>query len=320
MVGAIKQDPAGSPGREEVEHVTTARFGEVITAMVTPFAADGSLDLDAAGALAKRLADHGSDGLVVAGTTGESPTLSRDEKLALFGAVKDAVGGRANVIAGTGTYDTKETIELTEKACEIGVDACLVVTPYYSKPPQNGLLAHFRAVADASSAPILVYDIPGRTGRRVERSTMLELASHARIEGVKDAVGDALETAKLRSELDAEGFAEFEIYSGDDPLLLPHLAAGVVGIISVCSHIVGPQIKQIFGAFNDGKIEEAQRIYHGLLPLMTTIMTVTASPIPVKAALNLMGVKVGDPRLPLVPATDDELGKIRGALELAGIL
>jgi 4-hydroxy-tetrahydrodipicolinate synthase len=138
--------------------------------------------------------------------------------------------------------------------------------------------------------------------------------------GVKDAVGDALETAKLRSELDAQGFVEFEIYSGDDPLLLPHLSAGAVGIISVCSHIVGPQLKQIFGAFNDGKMEEAQRIYHGLLPLMTTIMTITASPIPVKTALNLLGVDVGNPRLPLVPATNDETAKIRGALELAGIL
>jgi 4-hydroxy-tetrahydrodipicolinate synthase len=303
-----------------VEHVTTARFGELITAMVTPFAGDGALDLDAAGALAKRLVEQGSDGLVVAGTTGESPTLSGDEKLALFEAVTGSVGGRAKVIAGTGTYDTRETIELTEKACEVGVDACLVVTPYYSKPPQNGLLAHFTAVADASSAPILVYDIPGRTGRRVERPTMLSLATHDRIVGVKDAVGDALETAKLRSELDAQGFVEFEIYSGDDPLLLPHLSAGAVGIISVCSHIVGPQLKQIFGAFNDGKMEEAQRIYHGLLPLMTTIMTITASPIPVKTALNLLGVDVGNPRLPLVPATNDETAKIRGALELAGIL
>lgn len=300
--------------------MTTARFGEVITAMVTPFRADGALDIEAAGALAKRLVEHGSDGLVLAGTTGESPTLSRDEKLTLFEVVVDAVGGRAKLIAGTGTYDTKESIELTEKACEIGVDACLVVTPYYSKPPQSGLLAHFTAVADASTVPVIVYDIPGRTARRVERPTMLKLATHARIDAVKDAVGDASETAKLRSELDAQGLTEFEIYSGDDPLLLPQLAAGAVGIISVCSHIVGPQIKQIFGAFNDGKVEEAQRIYLELLPLMTTIMTLTASPIPVKAALTLLNVDVGAPRLPLVPATDDELATIRSALELAGIL
>ncbi|MGH2788781.1 MAG: 4-hydroxy-tetrahydrodipicolinate synthase [Actinomycetota bacterium] len=300
--------------------MTTARFGEVITAMVTPFAADGSLDRDAATALAARLVEHGSDGLVLAGTTGESPTLSIDEKLALFEAVAGAVGDRATIIAGTGTYDTRETIELTEKAGALGVDACLVVTPYYSKPPQNGLLAHFRAVAEASNVPIIVYDIPGRTGRRVERPTMIELAQHDRIVGVKDAVGDASETAKLRSELDAAGFTDFEIYSGDDPLLLPHLAAGAVGIVSVCSHIVGSQIKQIFAAFNDGKIEEAQRIYSELLPLMTTIMTVTASPIPVKSALNLMGVDVGEPRLPLVPATSDELAAIRKALELARVL
>ncbi|MFN2388692.1 MAG: 4-hydroxy-tetrahydrodipicolinate synthase, partial [Actinomycetota bacterium] len=214
----------------------TARFGEVITAMVTPFDESGGLNVEAARALASHLIDHGSHGLVVCGTTGESPTLSHAEKLALFEAVVDEVGERASVIAGTGTYDTAETVTLTQEAAARGVDACLVVTPYYSKPPQNGLLAHFRTVADASTVPVVIYDIPGRTARRVERPTMIALAEHERIVAVKDAVGDAGETARLRAELDAAGHGSFEIYSGDDPLLLPHLAAGAVGIVSVCSH------------------------------------------------------------------------------------
>jgi 4-hydroxy-tetrahydrodipicolinate synthase len=300
--------------------MSEARFGEVITAMVTPFSADSSLDVGGARSLASRLVDHGSDGLVVSGTTGEAPTLSPQEKLTLFENIVEEVSGRAKVIAGTGTYDTAESIALTKEASALGVDACLVVTPYYSKPPQNGLLAHFRAVADAADVPLVLYDIPGRTGRRIERPTMVALAAHDNIVAVKDAVGDAGETAKLRAELDAAGHDEFEIYSGDDPLLLPHLAAGAVGIVSVCSHLIGPQIKQIISAFNDGKMNEAQRIYAEYLPLMTTIMTVTASPIPVRAALELVGVDVGGPRLPLVRATDEETGTIRTALERAGLL
>jgi 4-hydroxy-tetrahydrodipicolinate synthase len=300
--------------------MTTARFGEVITAMVSPFGADGALDVAMARRLAARLVEHGSDGLVVGGTTGESPTLSHDDKLALFETVVDEAGDRARVIAGTGTYDTAESVDVTTEAGKLGVDACLVVTPYYSKPPQNGLFAHFTTVADASSVPLILYDIPGRTGRRIERPTMVELARHDNIVAVKDAVGDAGETALLRADLDRSGASDFEIYSGDDGLLLPHLAAGAVGIISVCSHIVGREIKAIFAAWNDGKIEEAQHLYESLLPLVTTIMTVTASPIPIKTALNLTGVEVGPPRLPLVPATPEETNVIRSSLERAGLL
>ena len=300
--------------------MATATYGEVITAMLTPFAADGSLDVKAARSLAAHLVDHGSDGLVVCGTTGESPTLSHDEKIALFENVVEEVGDRAKIIAGTGTYDTAETIALTNEAAGTGVDACLIVTPYYSKPPQNGLLAHFRAVADASRLPLLVYDIPGRTGRRVERPTMVELARHERIAGVKDAVGDAGETAALQADLDAAGIQDFEIYSGDDVLLLPHVAAGAVGIVSVCSHIVGPQIKSIFTALNAGDINEARRTYIELLPLMSTIMTLTASPIPIKVAAAMVGLEVGEPRLPLVPATDEERSSIRSVLEQHGLL
>ena len=300
--------------------MTEARFGEVITAMVTPFAADGSLDIDGARRMASHLLNNGSDGIVVSGTTGESPTLTHDEKLALFKAVIEEAGDDASVIAGTGSYDTRESIELTKEAADLGVDACLIVTPYYSRPPQNGLLAHFTAIADASSVPLMIYDIPGRTGRRVERSTMLELAKHEQIVAVKDAVGDPIETAKLRGELDAQGSQDFEIYSGDDVLLLPHLAAGAVGIVSVCSHVIGAELKQLVAAWNDGKTQEAQRIYLKYTPLMATLMSVTSSPIPIKAAVGMVGVEAGQPRLPLVPATEDELASIRGALQEAGVL
>lgn len=297
-----------------------ARFGRLITAMVTPFATDGALDAKAARRLAGHLVDHGSDGLVVAGTTGESPTLTVAEKLELFEAVLAEVGDRATVIAGTGSYDTRKTVELTREACNLGVDACLVVTPYYSKPPQNGLLAHFRAVADASSKPLMLYDIPGRTGRRVERPTVVELAAHERIVAVKDAVGDAGETAALRRDLDAAGHESFEIYSGDDPLVLPHLAAGAVGIVSVCSHLIGPRLVEMFDHWEGGRVDDARAVYTALLPFMRTIMTLTASPIPVKAAVNMLGLDAGEPRLPLVPATSEEASAIRAALEGQGLL
>jgi 4-hydroxy-tetrahydrodipicolinate synthase len=296
-----------------------ARFGEVITAMVTPFSRDGSVSLNAARSLAAHLVGNGSDGLVLAGTTGESPTLSHKEKQALFENVVEEVGDRASVIAGTGTYDTSESVTLTKEAAALGVDGCLVVTPYYSKPPQNGLLRHFSEVADASSVPMLIYDIPGRTGRRVERRTMVELAAHERICAVKDAVGDAMETAKLRRELDDAGHDDFEIYSGDDLLLLPHIAAGAVGIISVSSHLVGSRIKEVFTARSSGDPDKARRIYLQLLPFMNTMMTVTASPIPVKTAVNMIGIDVGDPRLPLVPATESEEAEIRAALQRVGL-
>ena len=297
-----------------------ARFGQVITAMVTPFGRDGSLDVKGARTLAAHLVDHGSDGLVLAGTTGESPTLAHSEKLSLFENVLEEVGDRASVIAGTGSYDTNETVTLTREAAALGVAGCLVVTPYYSKPPQNGLLAHFRAAADASDVPIIIYDIPGRTARRVERPTMVELASHDGIVGVKDAVGDALETANLRGELDAAGHGDFEIYSGDDGLLFPHIAAGAVGIISVCSHLVGEKIKEVFTLYDEGRAADARAAYLELLPLINTIMGVTASPIPVKAAVNMIGLEVGEPRLPLVPPTPAEEEAIRSVLQGIGLV
>ena len=297
----------------------TTRFGEVITAMVTPFETDGRLDVKGARSLAAHLVDHGSQGLVVCGTTGESPTLSHDEKLTLFENVVEEVGDRAKVIAGTGTYDTEESKHLTREACARGVDACLVVTPYYSKPPQGALLEHFRAVADASTVDVMIYDIPGRTGRRVERGTMVELASHDRIVAVKDAVGDPSETARLRADLDAAGASDFEIYSGDDILLLPLLAAGAVGIVSVCSHLVGDRMRELFRAW-PSDAGEARRIYLELIPLFDVIMGLTTSPIPVKAALAMVGIGVGRLRPPLIEATDEQKATIRAALERAGVL
>jgi 4-hydroxy-tetrahydrodipicolinate synthase len=291
-----------------------AVFGEVLTAMVTPFKGDGSLNVEGARKLASHLVSHGSDGLVVCGTTGESPVLSHDEKLALFEAVVEETGDRAKVIAGTGTYNTAESIELTREAADRGVDGCLVVTPYYSKPPQNALLAHFTAIADATTVPLILYDIPGRTGTRIERPTMVELAKHPNIVADKDAVGNALETAKLRADLDAAGLNDFALYSGDDLMLMPHLGGGVVGVISVCSHLIGSQLKQIISAYNDGKNEEAMRIYLEYLPLMSTIMGLTTSPIPVKAAAVMIGLDVGEPRLPLVPPTEEQMAAIRSAL------
>jgi len=297
-----------------------AVFGEVLTAMVTPFNEDGSLNVEGARKLASHLVSHGSDGLVVCGTTGESPVLSHDEKLALFGAVVDETGDRAKVIAGTGTYNTAESIELTKEAAARGVDGCLVVTPYYSKPPQNALLAHFTAIADATSVPLILYDIPGRTGMRIERPTMVELAKHPNIVADKDAVGNALETAKLRADLNNAGLDEFALYSGDDLMLMPHLGGGVNGVISVCSHLIGPQLKQIISAYNDGKNEEAMRIYLEYLPLMSVIMGLTTSPIPVKAAAAMIGLDVGEPRLPLVPPTAEQSAAIRSALEDVNLL
>ncbi|MEA2461222.1 MAG: 4-hydroxy-tetrahydrodipicolinate synthase [Actinomycetota bacterium] len=297
-----------------------ARYGRVITAMVTPFERDGSLDLKGARSLAGYLADNGSEGIVIAGTTGESPTLTHREKLLLFDAVLQEVGDRVHIIAGTGSFDTAESIELTKEAAGIGVHACLIVTPYYSKPPQNGLLAHFRAIADASEVPTIIYDIPGRTARRVERPTMVALAEHERIVAVKEAVGDATETVKLRADLDAAGRDDFEIYSGDDVLLLPHLAAGAIGVVSVCSHLVGPQLRELFDLWSGGDSDGATQLFVKLTPLMNVIMGVTASPIPVKAALDMLGLEVGEPRLPLVPPTSEESATIRSALEAAGLL
>jgi 4-hydroxy-tetrahydrodipicolinate synthase len=289
-------------------------LGHVITAMVTPFRKDGSLDLDGARSLARHLVEHGSDGLVIAGTTGEAPTLSLAEKRDLWAEVVAAVRGRAAVIAGTGTYSTAESIELTEAAEAAGVDAVLVVTPYYSRPPQSGLLAHFKAVASATSLPVVLYDIPSRTARKIEHPTLLELARVPNIVGVKDAAGDLAGTARLAAE--APGFT---IWSGDDSLTLPTLAVGGSGVVSVASHVAGNRIAEMVAAHGKGDTEGAAHINRELVALYE-VLFITANPIPVKAALEMLGLPAGPVRLPLVDATKEERARIHSVLSSLGVI
>jgi 4-hydroxy-tetrahydrodipicolinate synthase len=290
------------------------RFGDLITAMVTPFGADKRVDLREARRLAAWLVDHGSDGLVVTGSTGESPTLSDADKVALWAAVVKEVGDRASVIAGSGTYDTAHSIELTRQAEAAGCSAALVVTPYYNRPPQSGLLAHFRAVAEATSLPIILYDIPSRTGRKIEHRTLIELASVPNIVGVKDACGDLQGAARLV----AEAAPEFQVWCGNDGDTLGWLAVGAVGVISVASHLVGPQMNEMIAAHKAGDVHAALKIHLGLMPVFD-VLAITTNPIPIKAALELLGHRVGAPRLPLLPATPEEVETIRRVLERAGV-
>jgi len=269
-------------------------IGRLLTAMVTPFAHDGSVDYAAAQRLALALLDSGSDGLVVAGTTGESPTLSHDEKLRLFTEVKSAVGARGAVIAGTGTNNTAESIELTREAERIGVDAVLLTCPYYNKPPQEGLVRHFTAIAESTSLPCIFYNIPGRTCVNMTAETQVRLAAVDNIVGVKEASGDFVQIAKI-----IEGAGErFRVWSGADEDTLPILAAGGYGVISVTSHLVGRQLKQMIEDAVAGRAKDAARTHRALLPLIDALFVV-ANPIPLKYALAQLGVPVGGLRLPL---------------------
>ena len=289
-------------------------LGRVITAMATPFRKDGSLDLEGARRLAAHLLDHGSDGLVVAGTTGESPTLTHEEKRDLWAAVAEVARGRASLIAGTGTYSTAESIELSRTAEEAGADALLVVTPYYSKPPQSGLAAHFKAIAASTALPIVLYDIPGRTARKIEHATLLELAEVPNIVGVKDAAADLAGTAKLAAE--APGF---RIWSGDDALTLSMLAVGAVGVVSVASHIVGHRLAEMVAAHDKGDVEGAAQINRELVPIFEALF-ITSNPIPLKAALEMLGLPAGPVRLPLVDATEAERNRVSSALAGLGLI
>lgn len=291
------------------------RFGAVLTAMVTPFREDLSLDVARAQELAGWLIDHGSDGLVVAGTTGESPTLTYEEKVELWRAIVEAAEGRASVIAGTGTYDTAHSVHLSEEAERAGCDALLVVAPYYNKPPQGGLYEHFRTVAGATTLPVILYNIPGRTAVRIENDTLLRLAEIDNIAGVKDATGDFNGT----SELIAAAPSGFEVYSGDDMSTFALVCLGAVGVISVASHVAGERMAQMIDLAETGDVAGARKIHHELIPVYQGLF-LTTSPIPVKAALALVGQPVGPPRLPLVPATDEEAARIRKALEDGGVL
>jgi 4-hydroxy-tetrahydrodipicolinate synthase len=287
-------------------------LGEILTAIVTPFNADGSVDLQAFRALARHLVDNGSDGLVVTGTTGEAPTLSDDERMALYEAALDEVGDRATVVAGTGTYSTAHSVHLTERAHELGVDGVLVVTPYYNKPPPRGIVAHFRAVAAASDRPVIVYNIPSRVVINIEPETMAELAEIPNVTSVKQANAD-LGQAERIVELD------LDLYAGDDNLVHPFLELGGKGGVCVHTHVVGPQVAELVRRFRDGDTEGARRIDEELGPAYE-LLAVTTGPIQIKAALNLLGRDVGGHRLPLVEASDEERAEIRDCLERLGVL
>lgn len=286
-----------------------APFGHLLTAMITPFTSDGAVDYEQAWRLARFLIDSGSDGLVVSGTTGESPTLSHDEKVALFRTVVEAVGQKAHVVAGTGTYDTAESVELTRRAAEVGCDAVMAVTPYYSRPPQQGLIEHFTAVAEASDLPVLLYNIPGRTGRRIELSTLTRLAEHPRIVAVKDAVGELTFTTNTRLAVGED----FAIYSGDDINTLPMMSVGAIGVVSVAAHLAGKQIKAMVEAARQGDLETARALHLALAPLAGALF-LEPNPMPVKAAMNALWEPVGNPRLPLVPASDETVQAIKETL------
>jgi 4-hydroxy-tetrahydrodipicolinate synthase len=293
----------------------TGQFGAVVTAMVTPFHEDHSLDLDAARSLAAHLFEHGSESLVVAGSTGESPTLTHKEKLELFREIVDVAKGLGKVVCGTGTYSTAETVELSREAEALGADGLLLVTPYYNKPPQRGLLEHFTRVANAVDLPIVAYNIPGRTGTRIEHDTLLRMAAIPNIVGVKDSTGDFQSISKLISEAPPE----FEVYSGDDWATFGYLCLGGVGIVSVASHLVGDRIRQMCDLVFSGDVPAARKIHEELTPLFNALF-ITSNPIPVKTALELVGIPVGPPRLPLVPATSEERERIRKALVDARLL
>jgi 4-hydroxy-tetrahydrodipicolinate synthase len=288
-------------------------LGEVLTAMVTPFREDGSVDLERFRELCLHLVGNGSDGLVVTGTTGESPTLSDDERFQLYEAAVDAVGGRATVIAGTGTYSTAHSVHLTERAHDIGVDGFLVVTPYYNKPPPRGTVEHFRAIADASDKPIVVYNIPQRVVINLEPDTIVQLAEIPGVAAVKQATEDR---AQARRIVDETGL---DLYAGNDDLIYPFLELGGVGGICVHTHLVGTRVKEMVRRFREGDAEGARTIDEELKPVVEAL-AVTTNPIPVKAALNLLGHEVGGLRLPLVEATESETDVVRGALEHAGLL
>jgi 4-hydroxy-tetrahydrodipicolinate synthase len=288
-------------------------FGRVLTAMVTPFDVSGDLDLTAAAELARYLVDEqGNDGLIVNGTTGESPTTSDVEKAELVRAVIDSVGDRAYVVAGVGTFDTTHSVHLTEQAAKAGAHGVLVVTPYYSRPPQAGVALHFRAVADASDLPVMLYDIPGRTGTAIQTETLLALAEHERIVAVKDAKGDLAASARVLAE------TNLAYYSGEDALTLPLLSVGGVGVVGTSTHFCGAQTKELVAAYERGDIATALQLHRRLLPIYTGIFR-TQGTILVKAGLALAGRPVGPVRPPLVEATEHELSHLRQDLTAAGL-
>jgi 4-hydroxy-tetrahydrodipicolinate synthase len=286
-----------------------------MTATVTPFHDDGRLDLDGVCGLAEKLVDSGCDGLVVNGTTGESPTTSDDEKEAVLRAVVEAVGSRATVVAGVGTYDTRHTCELAQGAQKAGAHGLLVVTPYYSKPPQEGIYRHFTAVANASDLPVMIYDIPARTGVAVETQTLLRLAEHERIVAVKDAKGDIFASSVVMAQ---SGLA---YYSGDDALNLALLIHGAVGMVSVVAHVAAAQYAHMIRAIDAGNLQRALQTHRRLIPAVRGIMTRTQGAIMAKAAVHMLGIVHSRAvRSPLVPATDEQVTRLRSDLAEAGLV
>ncbi|MDP9022063.1 MAG: 4-hydroxy-tetrahydrodipicolinate synthase [Actinomycetota bacterium] len=293
--------------------MATPHFGRVVTAMVTPFRDDLSLDLDGATRLARHLIEHGTETILLSGTTGESPTLDGDEQLELLRAVKDAVADDGQVIVGTGTNDTAKTCASTEKATAAGADGVLVVTPYYNKPDQRGLLHHFRAVAASTDRPVLLYDIPGRTAREIAVATLVELAEVDNIVAVKDATLDVQKTGAVAAQA-PDGF---QIYSGQDALNLPILAVGGVGFVSVAAHLVGPELADLATSFESDPVK-AREIHLRLMPLFQALFA-DPNPAPLKAILADLGLPAGPVRPPLAPARDSTLEALRDALDHAGI-
>lgn len=287
-------------------------WGAVLTAMVTPFTESGELDEPAVPKLVEYLLSNGSDGLVVCGTTGEAPTLTMTEKRRMFELVKEAVKGRGAVIAGTGTNDTRDAIEMTRMATEVGVDGVLVVTPYYNKPSQEGLYRHFRSVAEATPLPVMLYNVPGRTSVNLEAATVVRLAKDVpNIVALKEAGGNMMQITDTAAAVPPG----FRIYSGEDGLTLPMLALGAYGVVSVTSHLVGKDLKAMIEAFQAGDHARAFDLHARMLPIVRAcFQPTTPSPVPLKAALNMLGVRVGPPRLPLVEATDREREVVRAAL------
>ena len=289
-------------------------FGRVLTAMVTPMHPDGRVDLDGAQRLATHLVAHGHDGLIVSGTTGESPTTSDAEKDQLLRAVLEAVGDRSHIVAGVGSNNTAHSVDNAQAAAKAGAHGVLVVTPYYNKPPQEGLLRHFTAVADASELPVMVYDIPGRSGIAIHTETLLRLAEHPRIMAVKDAKGDLFAASQVMARSD------LQYYSGDDVLNLAHLTQGAVGIASVVGHVAGPQYAEMVAAVAGGDLPRAIALHRQLIPAVNAVMNITQGAIMAKAALRELGV-IASPavRLPLVEATADQVALVRDGLRQSGL-
>ncbi|WP_336853133.1 4-hydroxy-tetrahydrodipicolinate synthase [Sinomonas albida] len=294
--------------------IRTATFGSLLTAMVTPFSKDGEVDYEATGQLAAKLVDDGCDGLVVTGTTGETSTLTDEENLGMFKAVLEAVGGRAKVIAGTGTNDTRHSVSLSRRAADLGVDGLLLVTPYYNKPSQAGVQAHFETIASATDLPVMLYDIPGRSGIPIQPETIMRLAEHPNIKGLKDAKADFASITRVLSKTD------LAVYSGDDGLTLPWMAAGALGVVSVTAHVVTKQFRALVDAGLAGDFAAARKIHFELDPVIRGIMTRVQGAVAAKQVLTWQGVLPSSTvRLPLVEPSDAELDLIRADLAEAGM-